>query len=107
MKWRICLEDGCPEMSQHLRCPTHTRNTPRSPSSTLTSAAGYKKLRQEILDRDNGICHLCGLPGADTADHDTPAAWDGENTHANLRAAHRACNRAKGDDPLWLTPDAV
>lgn len=97
-QWRICLEDGCPELSEKLRCPAHTRNTPRSPSSRLTSESGYRKLRDEILARDNGICHLCGLPGADTADHVTPANWGGENTHADLKAAHRACNREKSDN---------
>lgn len=94
---RICLEDGCPEMTERLRCSTHTKQTPRSPSSRLTSQSGYRKLRAEVLARDGGICHICELPGADTADHVTPATWDGESTHANLKAAHRSCNRRKSD----------
>lgn len=56
-----------------------------------------------ILRRDGGICHLCGRPGADTADHIIPwskfppdAKTDADRL-GNLAAAHAACNRIRGD----------
>ena len=56
-----------------------------------------------IIRRDGGICHLCGRHGADTADHLIPwAKFPPPQRHladrpANLAAAHRRCNRIRGD----------
>ena len=46
------------------------------------------------------ICHLCGEPGADTADHIVPRSAGGDDSLANLRPAHGPCNFARGDMPL-------
>lgn len=56
-----------------------------------------------VLRRDNGICHLCGRPGADTADHLIP--WSQfppdrkveADRFPNLAAAHVSCNMIRGD----------
>ena len=54
-----------------------------------------------ILRRDNGICHICGQPGADTADHIIPVAHGGTDDDTNLAAAHhRPCNVRRNDRPL-------
>ncbi|MCK4870784.1 MAG: HNH endonuclease [Gammaproteobacteria bacterium] len=56
----------------------------------------YKKLRDEIGAPDK--CYLCGLPVSwDTAemDHVVPVSRGGKNTIANLKWAHRICNRVK------------
>lgn len=56
-----------------------------------------------ILRRDNGICHLCGQPGADTADHLIPwSQFPPDQQHRadrpdNLAAAHATCNRIRGN----------
>lgn len=57
-----------------------------------------------ILRRDNGICHLCGQPGADTADHLIPwSQFPADQQHradhpSNLAAAHDIpCNRIRGN----------
>ena len=51
------------------------------------------QIRRQILQRDEGICHVCRLPGADEVDH----VVAGDN-HAveNLAAIHDdPCHRAK------------
>lgn len=51
-----------------------------------------------VLRRDHGICHLCDMPGADTADHVVPWAVSQDDSLPNLRAAHnRPCNQIRGD----------
>ena len=66
---------------------------------------GSRRWRQvivpRILRRDNGICHICGQPGADSADHLVPVAQGGpEWDPANLAAVHHntepRCNRIRG-----------
>lgn len=53
-------------------------------------------------------CHLCGGPGANTADHLIPLSerpdlrWDIDNA----RPAHRSCNSMRKDAPLPSTWDA-
>jgi len=41
-----------------------------------------------------GLCHLCGLPGADTRDHLVPLA----RNYASVETlpAHRSCNSSRG-----------
>jgi 5-methylcytosine-specific restriction endonuclease McrA len=46
------------------------------------------------------VCHLCGKPGADTADHLIPRKHGGTNSLDNLRPAHRSCNSARGAMPI-------
>jgi len=60
---------------------------------------GWQRISREVIQRDNGICHICDLPGADTADHLQPRNGQRQDTPADtaeLAAAHRACNSAKG-----------
>lgn len=43
-------------------------------------------------------CWLCGLPGADTADHVVPRSKGGAVYDVlNLAPAHRRCNEARGN----------
>ena len=66
-----------------------------------------KHYRQQVLGRDGWRCYLCRKPidptlawpheRAATVDHVTPRSAGGLNGIANLRAAHWACNRDKGD----------
>jgi 5-methylcytosine-specific restriction protein A len=52
--------------------------------------------RRAVLDRDAGICYLCGQPGADRVDHKTPGD---DHSLANLGAVHDTnpphCHRYK------------
>ena len=66
-----------------------------------------KRLRYEILRRDNHTCRYCGATAPDTTitvDHVVPVALGGSNEPANLVAACVDCNAGKTstspDDPL-------
>ena len=56
---------------------------------------GWKKISKAVIARDHGICHICGLPGANSADHIIPHAKGGSDDPTNLRAAHMTCNEKK------------
>lgn len=43
------------------------------------------------------VCHLCGRPGADSADHLIPRSCGGDDSLDNLRPAHKSCNSTRGD----------
>lgn len=45
-------------------------------------------------------CHLCGGPGATSADHLVPRSKGGTDALDNLRPAHLGCNIARGDTDL-------
>lgn len=54
------------------------------------------RLRAATLDAYGTVCHICGRPGADSADHLIPRSQGGPDTLANLRPAHRSCNSRRG-----------
>lgn len=98
---RPCLD--CQRATRNgSRCPTcaqaHDQRRDQRRGTAAQRGYGYRwqRLSQQVIERDGGICHLCGKPGADTADHVTPKASGGSDDPSNLRAAHRACNSAKG-----------
>lgn len=65
-----------------------------------------KRLRYEILRRDNHTCRYCGATAAEaklTIDHVTPEALGGTDTPDNLVAACADCNSGKTSS----TPDAT
>lgn len=64
-------------------------------SSGRTGNRRYRRNRAIILAKSD-ICHLCGLPGADTADHVIPYADGGTDDIGNLRPAHEQCNKSRG-----------
>lgn len=45
-------------------------------------------------------CHLCGQPGATTADHVIPRSKGGSDDITNLRPAHHWCNGQRQDMDL-------
>jgi 5-methylcytosine-specific restriction endonuclease McrA len=69
-------------------------------SSAVAGSWGGRKaqaLTAHCLATKGRICHLCGLEGADTADHIIPRSKGGPDVPENLEPAHTACNRARGD----------
>lgn len=54
------------------------------------------ELRAAVLSSHGTVCHLCGMPGADTADHILPRALGGTDDLDNLRPAHKSCNSSRG-----------
>ena len=66
-----------------------------------------KKLRFEILSRDNFTCRYCGQSAPDVvlhADHIKPVAKGGTNDPSNLVAACSACNGGKSDRCIIIEP---
>ena len=59
-----------------------------------------KWMRDTVIERDAGICQLCGDPVADDdvhIDHITPVSLGGRNEINNLQVAHSTCNLRKGN----------
>lgn len=54
---------------------------------------GWASIRRRILERDEGICHVCHRGGADQVDHVVPGD---DHSDGNLAAIHDdPCHRAK------------
>lgn len=73
-------------------------------SSEYTKAPARKvdsswiKVREQVLTRDNHICHYCGKSEDKMeVDHLIPVSKGGTDELNNLVAACQKCNRAKGD----------
>lgn len=60
------------------------------------STSKWRKIREAVIKRDNGICYYCGTSPANTVDHITPLNKGGNNDFANLITACAACNYSKG-----------
>ena len=99
-----CAEPGCPEISiDRGRCDEHKRAAwsggNREPTHIRYGMSGSKRdsLHKQALKRDGYICYICGLPGADTADHVIEIADGGAKADlSNLAAIHEdPCHKEK------------
>lgn len=67
----------------------------------------WQRQKARIIRRDRGICHICGQPGADSADHIVPHAHGGTDRLDNLAAVHHdtppRCNRRRGTSSISET----
>lgn len=89
----------CPHCPNPQPCPTHPKKawdgSTRRQRTRLSGSAQQARTRR-IIDRDNGICHVCGEPGANQADHKVPLSEGGPDTDANMGAIHaRPCHAEK------------
>lgn len=85
-------------------CTTHTRKPrPRVRPSKTKRGLGYtyEKNRGIALSISRG-CVLCGLPGANSADHVVPRSQGGTEELFNLAPAHLSCNSSRKAKPLTL-----
>jgi hypothetical protein len=78
------LIDGKPYCSMHG--PTTFRIDP------YYQSAPWRKLRKQVLERDNWTCTYCGNE-ANTADHVIPRRYGGVDDLTNLVAACQRCNK--------------
>ena len=95
---RPCTTPGCPTLVTSGHCARHQRPAWQHTTPTpALSGRPWRRTKAAVIARDGGICWLCELPGADTADHVIARARGGSNDPANLRAAHRRCNERKAN----------
>lgn len=76
---------------------------PVLPKPKSRKKASAKERKLHVLKRDGYQCYLCGLEIVEedaSLDHVVPRSKGGVNALKNIRAAHKACNLAKGDLPL-------
>lgn len=73
--------------------------------------------KEEIFERDNGICQLCGYPVSTDSnapdalrphyDHLMPLTAGGTNTRDNVILAHAYCNLSKGQRVFHTEKEAA
>ncbi|NCW67270.1 MAG: HNH endonuclease, partial [Marivivens sp.] len=67
-------------------------------ASALTDAGStrrWQKIRKRIINRDRGLCQMCGNEG-DSVDHILPRSQGGTDDDWNLQLLCRSCNSSKG-----------
>lgn len=91
--------------------PPRTVTVPRERRDWDWAGNARRRLRLVglVLRLKGTRCHLCGLPGATTADHLVPHSHGGPNTVDNLQPAHGSCNSVRNATPLadWFTAHPV
>lgn len=60
-------------------------------------ASRQYRTNRALLLAPNPPCALCGLPGADSADHIIPTSKGGTAHLSNLRPTHLTCNQQRGN----------
>ena len=76
------------------------RRRTKTPKTNLTSQKWRKAVEKELRIRDNGICHLCGLPLLNKRteiDHIVWKADGGADWMSNLRLGHYDCHHRRHD----------
>ncbi len=68
----------------------------KPPKSYPYSTGEWKRLRKEILIRDEGVCFYCGK-AANCVDHIIPLSKHGTNDKENLCCCCRSCNSRKSN----------
>lgn len=82
------------------------------------SSRQRRRLVTRLMARDGSNCTICGEPldrkieDPDdqryiTFDHIIPRSRGGLDTDSNKRLAHRACNEARGNDPIPVDSEGV
>lgn len=95
----VCAQHQCPaDAVKDGRCHEHRRkwdNTNRKARLTVTSGWAEQRRAANVIARDGGVCHLCGLMGADQADHILALAEGGADDPSNMAPIHSQCHARK------------
>ena len=84
----VCATAHCPRAAvKRGRCEQHSRRI---------NGWQWRRTVRAVVARDNGVCWICGKPGATSADHVHRWADGGTDNMRNLRAAHVHCNMKRG-----------
>lgn len=58
--------------------------------------SNWRTIARQVMKAHNGICHVCGLPGANEVDHVIPVSQNGSHDPSNLAPIHsKPCHEAK------------
>lgn len=93
-----CTEPHCPNPVVKGKCAEHQRPswTQRSRWQPSSNTKRRKRTRQAVMQRDQGLCYVCGQSGATQMDHITPLHLGGsEYDMDNLGAIHSGCHEMK------------
>ena len=88
-----CEFSGCQTMTRRARryCNEHWE-----PRQQLRGGGAYRQhtsFKEDIRQRDNDTCQVCGAPGQDV-DHIVPYAVSGETRPEGVRVLCHRCNMA-------------
>ena len=110
-----CTAQGCTALATRKgRCDEHQSSggvERRRPQDDRTardrlgiSDSAWQRLRKQVLIEDNGICYVCGQPGATEVDHKQAVALGGARTdRANLAPIHTSpCHERKTQRELAI-----
>ncbi|MGV0399782.1 HNH endonuclease [Corynebacterium segmentosum] len=105
----FCGKDGCRKEAKRQYRKEHAEEIRAYRIKNKAARRSVKVesvQRQEILERDNWTCMLCGEqisktvmypdPYSPSLDHIVPIAEGGDHSKANIQASHLVCNVRKG-----------
>lgn len=101
LKWRNAHLDQARENARRwiANHPEWNRGNCMMRRARVLGAPNIERFtREEIWERDGGICHICGRPADESSwhlDHKIPLVHGGEHTRANVGVAHPLCNMHK------------
>jgi 5-methylcytosine-specific restriction protein A len=100
---RRCPAKGCTALIRGARyCDEHL---PKWEESEWQRPAGWEAMRRAVLDRDGGICWVCGGKGADTVHHLRSKGHAGRDDPRHMVAIHDRtpphCHRAVTNRDRW------
>ena len=91
----ICSRPNCPNVQP---CPIHGQKPWQSSTRRTRTGSGSRQQKNaaHVMYRDDGVCHVCGQPGADEVDHVVPLAEGGDDHVSNMAPIHaRPCHAEK------------